>query len=244
MTAVEKERRITAAGDTLITWRWITSAGDTLDPAVERITVRGGEAHSEGVGRGSPFTTQVPDCPSGAELSLRQRLRPEDVLLNVRDLFQAAQGSRNVNQYMDQLAADFTFAPDPEDVQLHPEVYDASQDTLWDRQQERTFAAAIFDARRIGEIRFGRWYEAASSERTPSEDQLTETFRFLYEAEFTEVTPPSAAPSILALRGWMEVDLVTPSLENPVWTIRQWRDQRDAATARHSWGELRAEFAR
>jgi hypothetical protein len=49
---------------------------------------------------------------------------------------------------------------------------------------------------------------------------------------------------VIAVKGWSEVDLVTTTLENPVWEVRQWRDRRDAASARLSFGELRAEFAR
>ena len=40
----------------------------------------------------------------------------------------------------------------------------------------------------------------------------------------------------------MEVDLVTPSTENPVWSVRRWQDFRDVATER-SLTELRAQFA-
>ena len=44
--------------------------------------------------------------------------------------------------------------------------------------------------------------------------------------------------------GYMEMDLRTPTAENPVWNIDQWRDVRDRASAKFSWGELRAIFAR
>ena len=33
-------------------------------------------------------------------------------------------------------------------------------------------------------------------------------------------------------------------VENPVWNIKQWRDLRDRASAKFSWGELRAIFSR
>jgi len=42
----------------------------------------------------------------------------------------------------------------------------------------------------------------------------------------------------------MEIDLSTPTAENPVWNIDQWRDIRDRASAKFSWGELRALFSR
>jgi hypothetical protein len=197
-----------------------------------------------GTGSANPFGTRLPDCPSGQQLFLRERTRAEFVLANIRSIFQAQPESRSPEQYMDQLTEDFAFVPDQEDVQLHPEVYDAGRDTLWNREQERRFARAILDPERIQSARFIRWYESSKDERIPSEDQLEETFVFPYEAEFIELAPEEDQANVIAIKGLMEVDLVTPTVENPVWSIRAWRDQRDRASAKFSWGELRAEFAR
>jgi hypothetical protein len=193
---------------------------------------------------GSPFATQTPDCPSGQRISLLEPTRPEFVLANLRTLFQARPEVRNPDQYLDMFTQDFSFVPDEQDVQLHPEVYDASRDTIWNLEQERSFAQAILDPDRIQTISFIRWYESANDERIVSEDQRHETFVFPYEAEFNEKVQADEPPSVLAIKGWMEVDLVTQTVENPVWAIEQWRDRRDLATAKRSWGELRAEFAR
>ena len=224
---------------------WISEAlGDTLFPDSDWIIARGDTLFLRPSGTDNPFAPQIPDCPSGQLRFLREPTRAENVLANVKSIFEAPPTSRNLGQYMDQLTADFTFVPDENDVQLHPEVYDASRDTLWDRDQERSFAQAIFDPERIRIIRFLRWYRSSDDERILSDDQKSETFIFPYEAEFVEESGSGESPSLLSIKGWMEVDLVTPTVENPVWAIRQWRDQRDPATAKWSWGELRAEFAR
>ena len=199
----------------------------------------------------SPLSTQIPDCPSGQQLFLLERIRPESVLANIRSIFQAQPETRSPEQYMDQFADNFTFVPDAEDVELHPEVYDADSDTLWGADQERSFARAILDPERVQSARFVRWFSASKDERIPSEDQLSETFIFPYEVEFIEFV--SAAESdetgaktlnAIGIKGFMEVDLVTPTVENPVWTVKAWRDQRDRASAKFSWGELRAVFVR
>jgi hypothetical protein len=223
---------------------WVTAQGDTLDPKVERFTVRGDVVELARLGASNPFATQIPDCPTGPRLILLQPTRPELVILNLRLIFQAQPEARNAGQYMDQLTDDFTFIPDEEDIQLYPEVYDVSRDTLWNYQQERRFAQAVLDPSRIGRIVISRWYESSKDERILSEDQLLETFRFPYEGEFNERTGEGESASALGIKGWMEVDLISPTIENPVWSIRQWRDYRDPATARRSWGELRAEFGR
>ena len=221
--------------------RWVTGSGDTLDPEVERFIVRGDAVQLARLGAAQPFATQTPDCPTGPRLTLLEPTRPELVVINLRLIFQAQPEARNVVQYMDQLSPDFTFIPDEEDIQLYPEIYG---DTAWNRQQERRFAQAVLDPSRIGKIVITRWYESSKDERILSEDQLLETFRFPYEGELNERTEEGEPASLLGIKGWMEVDLVTPTIENPVWSILQWRDYRDQATARRSWGELRAEFGR
>ena len=194
------------------------------------------------------LSTQVPDCPSGKQLFLLERIRPENVLANIRSVFQAQPEARSPEQYMDQFTVDFAFVPDPEDIDLHPEIYDASRDTLWGSEQERSFAGAILDAERIQSARFVRWFNASRDERSLSDDQLRETFIFPYEVEFVEIdiATEGDGPSLnaIGIKGFMEVDLVTPTVENPVWSVAEWRDQRDRASAKFSWGELRAVFAR
>ena len=195
----------------------------------------------------TPLSTQIPDCPSGKQLFLLERIRPENVLSNLRSVFQAQPEARSPEQYMDQFTADFVFVPDPEDIALHPEVYDASRDTLWGPEQERSFAGAILDAERIQSARFVRWFNASRDERILSEDQLRETFIFPYEVEFVEIVAAEGdgtSLNAIGIKGFMEVDLVTPTVENPVWSVAEWRDQRDRASAKFSWGELRAVFAR
>ena len=158
--------------------------------------------------------------------------------------------ARSPEQYMDQFTADFAFVPDPEDIVLHPEIYDASRDTLWGPEQERSFAGAILDTERIQSARFVRWFNASRAERIPSEDQLSETFIFPYEVEFVEIVAVAVGDTTgitlnaIGIKGFMEIDMVTPTVENPVWLVAAWRDQRDRASAKFSWGELRAIFAR
>ena len=213
---------------------WLTASGDTVDPAVEQVLVRGTAVRRTGVSGPGVLTTGVADCPAGQPLDLLQRTRPEYVLFNVQRVWES--DSRNVTQYLDQLAEDYTFIPDPLDVQAHPEVYAAGADTLWGRDQERAFAQALLDPDRIRTIHFTRWYESSRDQRSVSEDGLRVTLTFPYTAEFTEPAGPTGVARTLGTRGWAEVDLVTPTLENPVWTLSQWRDRREA-TAMLSWGE-------
>ena len=204
---------------------------------------RGAETATERTTSGNPFSVQTPDCPSGQLLLLLEPTRPENVLANVRIVFEARPQERSPNQYMDQLSEDFFFIPDAQDIQLHPEVYDANRDTLWTREQERRFALAVLDPQSVDAIRFHRWYEAAKDERILAEDGLLETYIFPYEIDFAELSDRGQTGGIISIKGRMEVGLITPTVENPVWAIQRWQDQRDVAPAKRSWGELRAEFA-
>ena len=195
----------------------------------------------------TPLSTQIPDCPSGPRLFLRERTTPASVLANLISIFQAQPESRSPQQYMEQFADDFVFIPDDEDVQLYPEVY-AGRDTLWGAAEEGNFARLIL-SERIHSARFVRWFKS-SDERKVSDDQLSETFIFPYEAEFVERIGAAEADSAetkfetIGIKGLAEIDLVTPTVENPVWSIAAWRDRRDRASAKFSWGELRAVFSR
>ena len=195
----------------------------------------------------TPLSTQIPDCPSGPRLPLRERTRPEYVLSNLTSILQAESGKRSLQQYMEQFTDDFVFIPDPEDVQLYPEVY-AIGDTLWGAAEERNFARLILAPERIHSARFMRWFKS-SDEHIPADDELRETFIFPYEAEFVEIISATEADSVetnfntIGIKGLAEIELVTPTVENPVWSIAAWRDRRDQASAKFSWGELRALFS-
>ena len=197
----------------------------------------------------TPLSTQIPDCPSRAQLFLRERTTPASVLANLTSIFQARPESRSPQQYMEQFTDDFVFTPDPEDVQLYPTVYDADRDTLWGATEERNFARLILSSERIHSARFVRWFKSSLDQRMVSDDQLRETFEFPYEAEFFEIISAAEADSVetkfktIGIKGRAVIDLVTPTVENPVWSIAAWRDQRDRASAKFSWGELRAVFS-
>ena len=198
----------------------------------------------------TPLSTQIPDCPSGPQLFLPERTRPEYVLSNLISIFQAQPESRSPQQYMEQFADDFVFTPDDEDVQLNPEIYNADRDTLWGAAEERNFARIILSPERIHSARFIRWFKSSLDKRSVSDDQLRETFEFPYEAEFVEIISATGTDSVetqfetIGIKGLAEIDLVTPTAENPVWSIAAWRDRRDRASAKFSWGELRALFSR
>ena len=194
----------------------------------------------------TPLSTQIPDCPSGPSLFLRERTRPEAVLANLTSIFQAQPQLRSPQQYMEQFTDDFVFSPDPEDVQL--EVY-AVGDTLWGAAEERNFARLILAPERIHSARFVRWFKSSLDERVFAEGELRQTFIFPYEAEFVEIISAAESDSVeanfntISIKGLAEIDLVTPTVENPVWSIAAWRDRRDQASAKFSWGELRALFS-
>ena len=197
----------------------------------------------------TPLSTQIPDCPGGQQLFLRERTRPEAVLANLTSIFQAQPELRSPQQYMEQFTDDFVFIPDDEDVQLYPEIYDADRETLWGAAKERNFARIILSSERIHSARFVRWFKSSLDKRIPADDELRETFIFPYEAEFVEIISAPGEDSgetkfnTIGLKGVVEIDLVTPTVENPVWSISVWRDRRNRASAKFSWGQLRALFS-
>lgn len=197
----------------------------------------------------TPLSTQIPDCPSGQQLTLLNPTRPEYVLANLEDIFEAQSVKRSPQQYMEQFTDAFVFEPDLEDVQLYPEIYGTGRDTLWGIAEERNFARIILSSERLHSADFIRWFKSSLDESILSDDQLRETFIFPYEAEFVEIISAAGGDSEekefnrIGIKGLVEIDLVTPTVENPVWSIAAWRDRRDQASAKFSWGELRAHFS-
>jgi hypothetical protein len=195
----------------------------------------------------SPFVGRTPDCPSGILLALREPTTPEAVLFNVRDSFR---GFSPV-QYLDQLEESFLFVPDADDIQLFLEVFnppddynpEADLDTLWTHSQERRFASLVLDKERFQKISFQRWYNSTRDQRILGDNPLVERYIFNYEIEFTEQPREGVTATIFNIRGRMEVDVATPSQDNPAWTIERWRDFRDQASAKKSWTKLRGEFS-
>ena len=195
----------------------------------------------------NPFSARMPDCPSGTLLFLREPTEPEAVLLNVRD---TVEGFSPI-QYLDQLTEDFLFVPDVDGVQLYREVFnppenynpDVDADTLWTQQQETQFVRNILDRTQFQRIEFERWFDSDSQRILFEDDPLREKYIFAYEVEFTEQPSAERAAEIFEIRGRIEVDVKTPSQDNPLWVISRWQDLRDAASARSSWTELRGEFA-
>ena len=198
----------------------------------------------------SPFSARIPDCPSGTLLFLREPTEPEAVLLNVRDTIE---GFSPV-QYLDQLTEDFLFVPDVDGAQLYREVFNPPEnynpdaigdpDTLWTAQQEAQFVRNILDRTRYQDIEFLRWFDSTKDERILHEDEpLRETYIFPYQVEFTEQPSAERVAEIFEIRGRVEIDVITPSQDNPLWVISRWQDLRDEASARRSWTELRGEFS-
>jgi hypothetical protein len=196
----------------------------------------------------SPFSTRVPDCPSGDLLFLREPTTPEDVLFNVRDTFE---GFSPV-QYLDHLTEGFLFVPEVAGLDLYRDVYgppdgydpdaESDPDTLWTRDDERRFTLNLLDRQRFSAIIVGRWYDSSRDERRTYEDPLRETYIFPYILDLTEQADDAGNVRAFEVRGRMEVDLVTPSEENPVWSIRRWQDFRETVDDQ-SFTELRGSFA-
>ncbi|MBT6145524.1 MAG: hypothetical protein HOH74_08850 [Gemmatimonadetes bacterium] len=195
----------------------------------------------------SVFSTRVPDCPSGDLLFLREPTTPEAVLFNVRDTFE---GFSPV-QYVDQLAEDFLFVPELSGLEFYREIYnppgdynpDADSDTLWAWEEERRFATNVLDRQQFLQITISRWYDAGEDIPILYPDEPgRETYIFDYIVDFIEQPVGDGTPLAFEIRGRMEVDLVTPSEENPVWSIRRWQDFRAGVNDR-SFTELRGIFA-
>ena len=120
---------------------------------------------------------------------------------------------------------------------------DSDRDTLWAREAERRFASNLLDRERFQRIEFTRWYDASQDETILHDDPLVETYIVPYALKLTGSPSADGTSLILEVRGRAELDLVTPSEDNPVWLIRKWRDFRDAASAKRSFTELRGEFS-
>ena len=195
----------------------------------------------------SPFGGRTPDCPSGILLVLREPTTAEAVLFNVRDSFR---GFSPV-QYLDQLEESFLFVPDADGIQLYDQVFgppedynpEADLDTLWTRSHERRFVNNVLDKERFQKITFRRWYSSTRDQRILGDNPLVERYIFSYEIEFTDQPRQGIIATVFPIKGRMEIDIATPSLENPEWTVRRWRDFRDQASAKMSWTELRGEYS-
>ena len=196
----------------------------------------------------NPFSARTPDCPTGTLLFLREPTTPDAALLNVRD---AVEGFSPI-QYLDQLTEDFLFVPDVDGLQLFREVFNppadydpqADADTLWSLDQERLFVFNLLDRTRFQKIDFIRWFDSTKAERLLyDDDQLLETYIFQYRVEFTEQPSPERAAEIFEISGRIEIDVATPSEDNPIWIVRRWEDLRDDASTRRSWTELRGEYS-
>ncbi|HJP31396.1 MAG TPA: hypothetical protein QGF95_12670 [Candidatus Latescibacteria bacterium] len=197
----------------------------------------------------NPFSTRLPDCPSGDLLFLREPTTPEAVLFNVRDTFEGF----SAVQYVDQLSETFLFVPELSGLELYREVYNppggydpdnpADSDTLWARDEERRFATNLMDRERFQQVTVSRWYDAGEDERQLYTDEPErETYIFDYILDFFEQPGEDGTTRAFEVRGRMEVDLVTPSEENPVWSIRRMQDFR-AGVDDQSLTELRGAFA-
>lgn len=193
----------------------------------------------------NPFAARLPDCPTGKRLALLEPTRAEFVLFNIKTTFE---GFSPV-QYLDQLDEGFWFIPEAEGIDLYPEAYHPPEgyvperDTLWTYAQERAFAAELLDKERFQGVEFRRWYESSKDQRTISEDGRSEVFFFPYELDLTPV-PGTGDDEIFGIKGRMEVELYTPTAENPVWSLRRWQDFRDLASGKKTWTEARALFSR
>jgi hypothetical protein len=196
----------------------------------------------------NPFATRQPECPSGQLLFLREPTTPEAVLFNVRDTFQ---GFSPV-QYMDLLSEDYLFVPDLGGLELYPEVYQppgdydpvSDRDTLWTREDERRFATNFLDRTEFQRITVDRWYQAGEDDVIFDESEpLIETYIFDYAIDLTLPPNDEGVSLLIQVRGRAEVDLTTPTVENPVWIVRRWQDLRDPASTKRSMTELRGEFS-
>lgn len=193
----------------------------------------------------NPFAARLPDCPTGKRIPILEPTRAEYVLFNIKTTFE---GFSPV-QYLDQLDEGFWFIPEAEGMDLYPEVYHLPEgyvperDTLWTYAQERSFAVGLLDKERFQRVEFRRWYESAKDQRTIAEDGRSEVFLFPYELDLIPV-PGSGEEEIFGIKGRMEVEVYTPTAENPVWSLRRWQDFRDLASAKKTWTEARAMLSR
>ncbi len=220
-------------------------AEDTDLTAFPRCNDAGDEAAAD---PSSPFSTRLPECPSGDLLFLREPTTSVAVVFNLRQAFEGF----SPLQYVDQLSEDFLFAPELAGLELYREVYDLPSgydpdppdtDTLWTREEERRFAFNLLDRKNFQRISISRWYDANRDEqRLDPDDSQEETYIFPYIIDFTTQPGEEQVARVFEVRGRMQIDLATKSDENPEWSIRRWQDFREPSSER-TFTELRGEFA-
>ena len=196
----------------------------------------------------SPFSTRLPECPSGGLLFLREPTTSENVVLNLRDSFEGF----SPIQYVEQLSEDFLFAPELAGVELYREVFDLppgydpdppDADTLWAREEERRFAFNLLDRKNFQNINISRWFDANQDEqRLDPDDPGRETYIFDYIIDFTTQPGEQLEARVFEVRGRMQIDLATTSDETPAWSVRRWQDFREPSSEL-TFTELRGLFA-
>ena len=198
---------------------------------------------------GNPLATRLPDCPSAPRIPLLEPTRAEFVLANI----EIAVENFSPIQYVDQLTENFLFVPDEADLDLFPDVFpappgydtEADIDSLWTAEEERRFATSAFAKQTFIEIKFNRWYSASTDAdngvglaECAEISGTRECFAFPYDIDFV----PEEGETV-SIKGRMEVVVITPNEENPLWTVRRWQDFRDEATTKISFTQFRALFS-
>lgn len=169
----------------------------------------------------NPFATRAPELPEGVQIDYLPHSVAENILENLRMSCE----HRRAADYMNWLAEDFQFEPDPSDAVAYEDEFSEA----WDRSREEEFVSRWLDKRNVLSLKFARW------ERT-FQETVGEEERFEYAYAF-DLQHFKNAPKHIEGKGhfYLKAD------EQGQWAISRWMDEKIEASI-SSWGELRARF--
>lgn len=166
----------------------------------------------------NPFKTGTPETPTGSEVDYP----PPTTTDNVLTIIGLALGAQDNRAYLERLAADFVFRPDP--VQL-PTTEFRNFPANWSRDHEEVFLAALFS--NVDSVAV-EWRDVLTQPQGTGADV---TARYSLTA-FRTGQPETRYSG--------EAHLSMEQVAG-VWNIRRW-DDLVVSGASETWGLLRARF--
>ena len=172
------------------------------------------------------FDTRTPEEPENpVNIDVRPRTFPSNVVYNIRSAFQA--GQQGIGVYDQNLAADFLFVPDEQDVLELPRNPFES----WNKDKEKTNMGSVFD--KYGELTLSLQLSAADDStladpRTEPQADSEVMFRS---------TPYTISAEDTLFAG--KVDAYFRDNAG-TWTIYKWVDVRDPSLGQKTFGRMKA----
>lgn len=172
------------------------------------------------------FDTRTPEEPTNqVNIDVRPRTFPTNVVYNIHSAF--LHGQQGIGVYDQNLAADFVFVPDEQDVLELPQ----NPFETWDKDREKSNMGSVFD--RYGELTLGLQLGAAddSTLADPRTDPQADNEVLFRSAPYTI----SAEDTLFAGK----VDAYFRDNAG-TWTIYKWVDIRDPSMGQRTFGRMKA----